>query len=213
MVKNIKNPVSLQNIHFGKIILTFMLVGMMILGNVEPVKASEPLYYYEKYYVNTKYELVYGTEEEKKLLSYRRYLGAGGQYYGSYGVTTYSTYSIQSDGTVKLGGDTGVIGFAGGGKYFYSSSVPYEIVGHVRTSTEPGGNSGEYSVYYHERVRSMSTKTVKEKGSYHSKVTGTYNQYPANGVHTDGYWYVRKGLVNNNPTLSISTPTENSYFV
>ena len=41
MVKNIKNPVSLQNIHFGKIVLTFMLVGMMILGNVEYVNATE----------------------------------------------------------------------------------------------------------------------------------------------------------------------------
>ncbi len=49
MVKLIKNLVCIQNLHFGKVVLTFMLVGMMIFGNVEPVKASELLYYYDVY--------------------------------------------------------------------------------------------------------------------------------------------------------------------
>lgn len=50
---------------------------------------------------------------------------------------------------------------------------------------------------------------VDARGSLISTVTGTYDQYPSNGIHTDGYWYVRGSAVNNIPTppSSITIPT------
>jgi len=44
-------------------------------------------------------------------------------------------------------------------------------------------------------------------------VIGTENQYPVNGLHTDGYWYVRTGFVNQAPRVSITSHVENKYFV
>ncbi|MBU5676759.1 hypothetical protein KQI88_10040 [Alkaliphilus sp. MSJ-5] len=59
------------------------------------------------------------------------------------------------------------------------------------------GHGIVYKKYYQSELT-----TVYKKGSYISRVTGTANQYPMDGKHSDGYWYVRKGLVNSTPTIS-----------
>ena len=205
------------NIHFGKIVLTFMLVGMMILGNVEPVKASEPLYYYDKYLVENIYEKQIiklepeywyfshydpGREVLNKLKStFKEFfrtrtisestISHSREVYPEW-VTVGGYISPTPDYAVKSNGDSWQV-------YEFESSG--------------GSDNRSYWVVLSNGVRSSNVIVDRKRGSLISTITGTANQYPTNGIHTDGYWYVRKGLVNNNPTLSISTPSENSYFV
>ncbi|KNF08566.1 hypothetical protein CLPU_6c00520 [Gottschalkia purinilytica] len=48
-----------------------------------------------------------------------------------------------------------------------------------------------------------STREIPQKNRLiQSNVVAEDGAYPANGVHTDGYWYVKKGLANNLPTIS-----------
>src|SRR5690606_23910968 len=47
--------------------------------------------------------------------------------------------------------------------------------------------------------------TVTEKGSLtQSNIVAVDGTYPDDGVHTDGYWYVKKGLTSNSPVLTLS---------
>lgn len=53
-----------------------------------------------------------------------------------------------------------------------------------------GFSSGHFTGYIYE----VYVKgTSNEKGSYVSEVKSTNeNAYPVNGIHTDGYWYVKQ---------------------
>lgn len=44
--------------------------------------------------------------------------------------------------------------------------------------------------------------SVEEKGLLQGSVIAEDGTYPVNGKHTDGFWYVRKGLANSAPTVS-----------
>src|SRR5690606_32602654 len=55
--------------------------------------------------------------------------------------------------------------------------------------------------------------TVTEKGSLtQSNIVAVDGTYPDDGVHTDGYWYVKKGLTSNSPVLTLSNANADSYF-
>lgn len=41
-----------------------------------------------------------------------------------------------------------------------------------------------------------------------SDVAAENGTYPENGRHTDGYWYVRKSVVNNTPTINVASPSD-----
>ena len=196
------------NIHFGKIILALMLVGMMILGNVEPVKASEPLYYYDRYYLNYEYE------------EYTYWKNNPPVNYGPIprDALCYVKYMYTNSGGVTLDTKTGK--FTGWGetkRYDPSSNFNYTLYYVESPDTyymiESERNEHGMQYHYHYQIKSRKKYDTTSKGNKAGTVKGTINQYPSNGPHTDGYWYVRKGLVNNNPTLSISSPSENSYFV
>lgn len=52
-------------------------------------------------------------------------------------------------------------------------------------------SSGHYKAYIYEVYVEGTTSSVK--GSYVSEVKSTdENAYPVNGIHTDGYWYVKQ---------------------
>lgn len=55
-------------------------------------------------------------------------------------------------------------------------------------------------------VDKFSRKLEKQKGSLlQSKIKAPNGSYPYNGIHTDGYWYVKTGIANEDPILSLST--------
>ena len=73
--------------------------------------------------------------------------------------------------------------------YFYfvdDPSVLYKI-----TRVTDADNQVKAKAYYVEML--ISSTTSQTQGSYISDVTAeTENAYPANGIHTDGYWYVKQ---------------------
>ncbi len=197
-----------EKLYLNKVILAIIMVFAIFISSFNVSKASEPLYYYDKYRVDREYE---------KYL-YERHKRSQGRLPIPRGAVCYVRYSFTNSGGVDFNPQTGK--FTGWGEtvvydYFYDN---YSDLYYV----EPSGN-----VYYHIYFTDPNEPLLRERyadeyrsritngkrGSYMQTVTGTINQYPANGVHTDGYWYVRKGLVNNNPTITITTPYQNSYFV
>ena len=184
------------NIHFGKIVLTFMLVGMMILGNVELVKASELLYYYDVYKLE-EYDFSYSRGN-----SYDSWVANGQDVYPSFRFDK-NTGLFYTEGESFYNSGFGYAGSPYGSRYMSS----YSRTGYSVRYDDWGNKI--HGINY--EVRDYIVTSKKRKGTYIKTITGTINQYPVNGIQ-GGYWYVRKGLVNNNPTLSISTPSENSYF-
>ena len=170
------------NIHFGKIVLTFMLVCMMTLGNVEPVKASEPLYYYDVYSVNSEYEkYVHKTYRQpvdsipvsRGTMCYRE--GLSGRV-----DVQFNKYT----GKFTITGDRWVEYDAGSFYGYYYCKI--------------GDGEGYYLIWnekswYHYAQEIRAKKTNETKGSYLRTITGTTNQYPVNGVK-GSHWYVRKGV-------------------
>lgn len=232
MVKNIKNPVSLQNIHFGKIVLTFMLVGMMILGNVEPNMAVGELYYYDKYSVREEYveeswqlvdsnvELAFkGTSEwYSDRWGWITDKDNGRRYWGS----SYR-YNPQKNEFELVGDDyerevkVGSTYYNGGRTYIEKLVIKESVEKTVRTPSKygPGYDSTDSGTFFYgDKYKKWTSNSQirKIKGSLIAGDIKLPSSYPVDGIHTDGYWYVRKGLVNKSPTLTLSTPTQNSYF-
>lgn len=179
-----------MKIPFGKVILTLVMVSMMVFGSIGTAQASEPLYYYDKYSIE-KYDFSYTTSTEHECgithgVLYRDY-----RFDRDKGL-----FYVMNKANSNAMGDRVYNGSELGSRYM----TRYDITGYNKYGT--CFDITEYSVTYKER-----------KGSYIETITGSINQYPSNGIYyTDGYWYVRKGLVNNNPIIDITTPSGNDYF-
>lgn len=68
-----------------------------------------------------------------------------------------------------------------------------------------GYNTSDILCTVHKKFSTNNTKTIVEKQGalIQSGITAIDGAYPTNGVHTDGYWYVRGGRV----SLSIAPPS------
>lgn len=124
----------------------------------------------------------------------------------------YSSYTIDATtGQVKLNNK-------GWGTYYYSSGYdgPVGTLFYQQTSYNSGGSScqpvsgggmahcwtSDYTYY------GKASVLVREKGTYIEVVSSSNrNAYSDNGV-TGGYWYVYKGVINNEPQLSVSNTNE-----
>ncbi|SHH58869.1 hypothetical protein [Sporanaerobacter acetigenes] len=182
-----------MKIPFGKVILTLVMVSMMVFGSIGTAQASEPLYYYEKYnlirYDNDR-SVNDGDLLKKNSSNYSIYL------YRDY-------YFSSTEGYQGTNGER-VFWADISGNYYYVTSTKVQ-----KYSFATRHSDGDFD-YYYETIRKCDIITPR-KGSFVGTVTGTINQYPSDGLQGD-YWYVRKGLVNNNPTLTLSNPGENDYF-
>ena len=65
------------------------------------------------------------------------------------------------------------------------------LVGEVSsTNSAQYPNNGVVGVYYYEYTRQNTTNAYYTQGSYISDIEADPGTYPANGRHSDGYWYV-----------------------
>ena len=101
---------------------------------------------------------------------------------------------------IKLDPYTGQFSYAG---YPVSApSSPYWVIDSYRGVVY---SVGRYSEQYWGTTYYAEKKLVETKGNYLVLITGEKaNEYPKDGKHSDGYWYVYKGL-NNLPTVSLLT--------
>lgn len=99
------------------------------------------------------------------------------------GIVTYGGNSISSS--------NGIISLKSKILYYTYDSKHY----YLRMDTDEG--SGSHTVYLHERP---ITTTYSIGSLVQSDLQAENGTYPTNGRHTDGYWYVRKTVVNTAPT-------------
>lgn len=130
--------------------------------------------------------------------------------------TFYSTITMNPDtGAVTLGGisnsgtaDLSAILSPGSGnfRHFNFQTDQYNGMGYgYATITASSATPGYYNVAVN--IYTKSTNYIKGSLSL-SNIQAEDGTYPIDGHHTDGHWYVRKGVVNTAPTTpTINVPT------
>lgn len=126
------------------------------------------------------------------------YLEGDFQYYSTEASTlipVYNSYTFSTTTGARLysSGGTSQISSIALGMYFQRNNQIYKVTSSpFWIWTLPDGT--EVFKFY---ANVYSSSMISNKGSlFESNVQGTLSEYPSNGVHTDGYWYVRKSLVN-----------------
>lgn len=139
-------------------------------------------YYYDKYYMVRGTWKFFGTVAFSPTIEYA------------------STFYEATDGSITLSDwkKYETIGEVKKPSYYFTSSPGYEIQ-RVDAIMANGTNT-------HFNVSACSyTKSALAV----TDIIADENTYPLNGRHTDGYWYVRKGLANSAPTVS-TIPTQST---
>ena len=90
------------------------------------------------------------------------------------------------------------------GYYLYDIQSGATLFTGFRSQNYPTSGTGNIPVNIRKEYTTKYTTTYS-KGSYVGTVTAAYNAYSNNARNSDGYWYVRGGLANKVPTVTIST--------
>lgn len=109
--------------------------------------------------------------------------------------------------------DTNLPGYATSGSNI--RLVGIGSFGYVSYGTGGGGGSTEYGVKryttvvpttktyrYHVERMSVTKNKVKDQ-KVQADIVANSGTYPNDGIHTDGFWYVKTGTVNRAPTISV----------
>ncbi len=176
-----------------KCVLLCMIIILSNLSTTIPFMpeiksyAAEPEYYYDKYTCNGPYYA--------KLINSVNVPDTGIVYRSGYTEYFINQYSGQ---------------FEGAGEYIENSTTQYlyELRGKTLIyNTSPYPN---YVIIIFEIDDNGSEKT---RGKLvQSDIVAPNKTYPNDGLHTDGYWYVRKNPVNPPPVLSVIAPVDNSAY-
>ena len=175
------------------------------------VKAATQLYYYDQYAVGTEWYL--DTTHESDYDKYNNYdVAWTSRYEDDYYSYLIDTLNVDSTtGYVKaLGTCNGYIEPANHIFYIMKGHRndgvyrPGEIITKVRWAYITSGSGGSTVVYAkflgYVQTAQRSTKTLSM-----SNIIAPDGTYPNDGVHTDGYYYIKKGIYNNNPILTSLT--------
>lgn len=150
------------------------------------VRASGKMYYYDKYNVKTEYRV---ESQGKKEAHYT--IVSGSRIY-------YKNYTIDVDGNF-VGGDR-LYAYVSkaldkGYCYDYRTSNTFYYVYYFIDFT-PDESASIYLVEEFRIVPYQGRGSLKE-----SNIIAADGTYPDNGIHSDGFWYVKKEAVNNAPVL------------
>lgn len=100
---------------------------------------------------------------------------------------------------------------------YYRSYTTYVLKYYVTRVVEATNSYGvRTETFYgsiHRKNTSDNTLFAKVKGTINqSNIIARENTYPTDGLHTDGYWYVRKGLAGYSPEFTINAPLQNNIY-
>lgn len=171
-------------------------------------------YYYDKYGVigNIVWDTSY-KEEEIKAANLQPWEGGRDTFYSHESVTLNNNgkYTLANPYRASMHNSSNV----GKTLYFMIDSRGYPVdtplkmvVDKTRYTAEDGNVDGIYLTGKVYRVNTTASGLVR--GSLlQSNIVAEDGTYPSSGKHTDGYWYVRKKIVNTSPTTppSITVPT------
>lgn len=128
-------------------------------------------------YLFNKYNVTFGPWSGEVTTIEDNYLGAEGIYLWD---------GVGWNGTEYYGtGDVGYYGIGSSGWQFNNGNT------FAYRQNMGGGNGHYYTIVNYMRTRSAFQSTLVQAG-----IVGTINQYPINGLHNDGFWYVRTGIEN-----------------
>jgi chitodextrinase len=192
----------------AKIIVVFIVFNSIYIpyGIYKKAEAvadpSDCLYYYDVYNADSYVETItryvddnwFGQDDDDKPWRFCGYYG----YELSNGRASTRRYSRICISSTKIG----------------NSHPMYKVYEDGKEVHEYYANtyrSGCKSFIVRYRVYEVDTVTRYKRGSYKYRITGTASRYPSNGK-SGSYWYVRRGIADVIPTLTINTPTENEYF-
>lgn len=74
------------------------------------------------------------------------------------------------------------------------------------------GASGARDEWDFIRYKTRLTSTYERGNLVQSNIEAENGTYPNNGRHTDGFWYVRKSVVNNAPSLTLATTDNRTLY-
>jgi len=135
-------------------------------------KLSSPIYYYYD-----KYEVIYGPWSSEQIIQGNEHINHDIEY-----------WTHRDRKKVSWNGST----------YVFTDQVAYEMLALDPTNNDTyQGYSSILPIhwYYYAEYTKSRTRTRTIGGMVEEDLTGLPHQYPDDGLHTDGYWYKRKGPV------------------
>ena len=102
-------------------------------------------------------------------------------------ITAYKNISIDTSGNIILTDSVSVTGPQAYSSYY--QTYPYVKSGDIVTKY----TAYRYELFYGYEQRTRITSTIDSIGEYIATVESrNETEYPDNGIHTDGYWYVKQ---------------------
>ena len=102
-------------------------------------------------------------------------------------ITAYKNISVDTSGNIILTDSVSVTGYNGYSSYY--QTYPYVKIGDMVIMYK----GYIYGAYYGYEQRTRITGTIDSIGGYVETVESVNEtEYPNNGIHTDGYWYVKQ---------------------
>ena len=222
--KRLKRP--LGNIHFGKIILIMLLIlGQVFTVNINKVEASGQLYYYDKYFhVEKVYSYGPGTEDFRNgILSITLYDYEGEGSYSEIPINAYVELLETGfvDGkNVYIYRVLDIDSYRNPSTYYHYvyTNKPYTLLKNQTLYNQSRQFWDTWifmgDIYRFEFIEAGTQQySISDRSKYLiQKDLILPSTYPNDGLHSDGLWYVRKGLANTIPTITTTSPVQNSYF-
>ena len=197
----------------------------------QEAQAASVNYYYDKYTVGTEWYLDQSHETSPVLIHPIYGYDTSQVCWDGNDYSNYFDYTIY--GPLRVNSSTGYVNFTIGdsyrptdglkyGDYFYTRTLYRTTDGtlvsnDLREPFRPGEiiyrymfsySSHPYAYGYYAGYSQSLQREVKNT-LLQSNLIAPDGTYPDDGVHTDGYWYVKKGIANQNPTINIISPSQN----
>lgn len=162
-----------------------IIISGLSIGAAESNAATQPVNVWDKY--DTKMVWTDGEWEYQGF--------SGGTGWG------YSGYKITNSGQFELTGEWGI---GDGYRYeFWSNGW----LNRYRSGVEMV--NGDWQSGHHWWYQRYAVQQKVRGNLIQSNLVG---EYPDNGLHSDGYWYVKKTITNNIPTLSINSSGDKTLY-
>lgn len=160
-------------------------------------------YYYNKY--NTTTVTVYN---EPSTWTYN----GDAQYVVMSGRSKGYTFNKNTNKYTLSGDIWGASDLVPAGSIGYSLDSSEEFINKHVTKQQNYGNIQQTAEWYSKATRDSTTSSEYVRGALvQSNIIAENGTYPTNGRHTDGFWYVRGSIANQNPVITPSSAPSGTY--
>jgi hypothetical protein len=183
--------------------ISILAIALILVFTALPKEVfAETMYYYDKYRVVTETRYREGDWRFSEWISYRQMKeDEGSMYRTKSGFTSYTFNDIRN--SWSMAGRSDEVGYYNHGTIYYINGSGNK----TKLWRVEFDNSGRWT--YRKEISDNTTYLFQSRGSLVGRIIAADGKYPENGVHTDGYWYIKGGLANASPNLVINHPILN----